>query len=162
MNGRIAYKSSADGISIPASYTAYIAPLSSSKLYNETRASKDSKSSETPYVVMLHAINILSDNGSGISGTCGPRVQECWEFEHPRKDAVLTEQGECPVLSAYLRSHDVQSDVQAFLSRTAITSGQQSSHSTSRTLVSCTDLAGILKQSYTGMLASAYTLNAWH
>ena len=83
----------ADGISIPSSYTAYIAPISSSKLYNETRAGKDPKSSETPYVVMLHAINILSDSGTGISGTCGPRIQECWEFEHPRKDAALTEQG---------------------------------------------------------------------
>lgn len=48
---------------------------------------------ETPYVVMLHAINILSDNGGGISGTCGPQIQECWDFEHPRKDAALTEQG---------------------------------------------------------------------
>lgn len=84
---------SADGISIPASYTAYVAPISSAKLYNETRAGKDPKSSETPYVVMLHAINILSDNGTGISGTCGPKIQECWEFEHPRKDAALTEQG---------------------------------------------------------------------
>ncbi|KAI0635657.1 PRMT5-domain-containing protein [Trametes polyzona] len=82
-----------EGISIPSSYTAYIAPLSSSKLYNETRATKDPKSMETPYVVMLHAINILSDNGGGISGTCGPRIQECWDFEHPRKDAALTEQG---------------------------------------------------------------------
>ncbi|CDO72463.1 hypothetical protein BN946_scf184980.g4 [Trametes cinnabarina] len=82
-----------DGISIPSSYTAYVAPLSSSKLYNETRAMKDSKAMETPYVVMLHAINVLSDNGGGISGTCGPRIQECWEFEHPRKDAALTEQG---------------------------------------------------------------------
>ncbi|KAI0822469.1 PRMT5-domain-containing protein [Trametes gibbosa] len=82
-----------EGISIPSSYTAYIAPLSSSKLFNETRATKDPKSMETPYVVMLHAINILSDNGGGISGTCGPRIQECWEFEHPRKDAALTEQG---------------------------------------------------------------------
>ncbi|KAI9061047.1 PRMT5-domain-containing protein [Trametes sanguinea] len=82
-----------DGISIPSSYTAYVAPLSSSKLYNETRAMKDPKAMETPYVVMLHAINILSDNGGGISGTCGPRIQECWEFEHPRKDAALTEQG---------------------------------------------------------------------
>ncbi|TBU32510.1 PRMT5-domain-containing protein [Dichomitus squalens] len=93
-----------DGISIPSSYTAYIAPLSSSKLYNETRASKDPKSSETPYVVMLHAINILSDNGTGISGTCGPRIQECWEFEHPRKDAALTEQG-LPLTN----SHNVRS-----------------------------------------------------
>ncbi|KAH9850257.1 PRMT5-domain-containing protein [Lenzites betulinus] len=82
-----------EGISIPSSYTAYVAPLSSSKLFNETRATKDPKSVETPYVVMLHAINILSDNGGGISGTCGPRIQECWDFEHPRKDAALTEQG---------------------------------------------------------------------
>ena len=44
-------------------------------------------------MVMLHAINILSDNGTGISGTCGPRIQECWEFEHPRKEIVVDERG---------------------------------------------------------------------
>ena len=76
-----------------------MAPLSSSKLYNEARASKDTKSSETPYVVMLHAINLLSDNGPGISGTCGPRVQECWEFEHPRKDAAVTDQGKANAIN---------------------------------------------------------------
>lgn len=83
----------ADGISIPASYTAYLAPLSSSKLYNETRESKQEKAIETPYVVMFQAVNILSGDGGGIRGVCGPRVQECWEFEHPRRDAVLNEQG---------------------------------------------------------------------
>ncbi len=83
----------ADGISIPASYTAYLAPLSSSKLYNETRESKQAKAVETPYVVMFQAVNILSGDGGGIRGVCGPRVQECWEFEHPRRDAVLNEQG---------------------------------------------------------------------
>ncbi|KAH9945240.1 PRMT5-domain-containing protein [Epithele typhae] len=94
-----------DGISIPASYTAYLAPLSSSKLFNETKASKDTqKGAETPYVVMLHAINILSDSGAGISGSCGPRIQECWEFEHPRRDAVVTEQG-LPLTN----SHNVRS-----------------------------------------------------
>lgn len=85
-----------DGISIPASYTAYLAPLSSSKLYNETRVTKDEKEVETPYVVMFQAVNILSGDGGGIRGVCGPRVQECWEFEHPRRDAVLNEQGELP------------------------------------------------------------------
>ena len=30
-----------DGISIPCEYTSYLAPLQSSKLYNEVRASKD-------------------------------------------------------------------------------------------------------------------------
>ncbi|KAH9912809.1 PRMT5-domain-containing protein [Fomitopsis serialis] len=93
-----------EGISIPASYTAHIAPLSSSKLFNETRATKDVKAAETPYVVMFQAINILSGNGGGLSGNCGPKVQECWEFEHPRKDAVLNEQGLPPTNSHNARS----------------------------------------------------------
>ncbi|KAJ7593057.1 PRMT5-domain-containing protein [Mycena floridula] len=86
----------ADGISIPSSYTAHLAPLSSSKLYNEARASKDPKSMETPYVVMFQAVNVLSgerDPSTGFSGNCGPQIQECWEFEHPRKDVVLDEAG---------------------------------------------------------------------
>ncbi|KAJ3856112.1 shk1 kinase-binding protein 1 [Lentinula lateritia] len=48
------------GISIPSSYTAHLAPLSSSKLYNEARAIKAEKSLETPYVVMFQAVNLLS------------------------------------------------------------------------------------------------------
>ncbi|KAI0956054.1 hypothetical protein AcV7_006562 [Taiwanofungus camphoratus] len=94
----------ADGISIPASYTAHIAPLSSSRLFNETRTSKDVKAMETPYVVMFQAINILSGNGGGLSGNCGPKVQECWEFEHPRRDAVLDERGLPPTNSHNARS----------------------------------------------------------
>ena len=84
----------ANGISIPASYTAYLAPLSSSKLYNEVRAGKDDKASETPYVVMFQAVNILSGGqGADHAGRCGPQIQECWEFEHPRRDVVLDERG---------------------------------------------------------------------
>ncbi|EFI27922.1 shk1 kinase-binding protein 1 [Coprinopsis cinerea okayama7 len=49
-----------DGISIPSSYTAHLAPLSSSKLYNEARSGNSEKSLETPYVVMFQAVNILS------------------------------------------------------------------------------------------------------
>ena len=30
-----------DGVSIPCEYTSYLAPLQSSKLYNEVRATKD-------------------------------------------------------------------------------------------------------------------------
>ncbi|KAG5647401.1 hypothetical protein DXG03_000472 [Asterophora parasitica] len=82
-----------DGISIPSSYTAHLAPLSSSKLFNEARASKDLKSLETPYVVMFQAVNILSAEGGGLSGKCGPQIQECWEFEHPRRDPVLNARG---------------------------------------------------------------------
>ena len=81
------------GISIPSSYTAHLAPLSSSKLYNEARLTKDEKSLETPYVVMFQAVNILSGTKAYSDGRCGPQIQECWEFEHPRRDAVLNSQG---------------------------------------------------------------------
>ncbi|KAF8639417.1 hypothetical protein AX17_001507 [Amanita inopinata Kibby_2008] len=82
-----------NGISIPSSYTAHLAPLSSSKLYNEARTSKDEKSLETPYVVMFQAVNILSGDGGGPRGQCGPQIQDCWEFEHPRRDTVLDSRG---------------------------------------------------------------------
>ncbi|KAJ7227136.1 PRMT5-domain-containing protein [Mycena pura] len=93
-----------DGLSIPSSYTAHLAPLSSSKLFNEARAGKDEKCLETPYVVMFRAVNLLSGDGGGTNGRCGPQVQECWEFEHPRRDAVLDERG-LPLTN----SHNVRS-----------------------------------------------------
>ncbi|KAF8656778.1 hypothetical protein AX16_002330 [Volvariella volvacea WC 439] len=93
-----------NGISIPSSYTAHLAPLSSSKLYNEARAGKDEKSLETPYVVMFQAVNVLSGDGGGVQGRCGPQIQACWEFEHPRKDVVLDSRG-LPLTN----SHNVRS-----------------------------------------------------
>lgn len=96
------------GISIPCSYTAHLAPLSSAKLYNEARSGATASGSpaglETPYVVMLQAVNILSGDGPGVSGACGPRIQECWSFEHPRKDALLDERG-----LPFSNSHNVRS-----------------------------------------------------
>jgi type II protein arginine methyltransferase len=84
---------SANGISIPSSYTAHLAPLSSSKLYNEARVGKDTKSLETPYVVMFQAVNILSGDAVQNGRRCGPQVQECWEFEHPRRDDIVDARG---------------------------------------------------------------------
>ncbi|KAI9512048.1 PRMT5-domain-containing protein [Russula earlei] len=98
-----------NGISIPSSYSAYLAPLSSSKLYNEVRAGKDDKASETPYVVMFQAVNLLSGHGGDDGGRCGPQVQECWEFEHPRRDVVLDERG-LPVTN----SHNIRSATLTF------------------------------------------------
>lgn len=89
----LAHQCLADGISIPSSYTAHLAPLSSAKLYNEARAGRDAKSLETPYVVMFQAVNILSGDDNSFLGRCGPQIQECWEFEHPRKDVVLDNRG---------------------------------------------------------------------
>lgn len=83
----------AEGISIPSSYTAHLAPLSSSKLYNEARSGNSEKTLETPYVVMFQAVNILSGTKSSADGRCGPQIQECWEFEHPRREAILDTRG---------------------------------------------------------------------
>lgn len=84
----------ADGISIPSSYTAHIAPLSSTKLFNEVGGHEDLKKSETPYVVMFNAVNILS--GDGGDGNTGSRIQECWGFVHPAKHVILNERGKIP------------------------------------------------------------------
>lgn len=93
----------ADGISIPASYTAHLAPLASNKLYSGVRnqALKKYKTEEmvfeTPYVVMFQQVNLLSGNfdpnTAGAGSKAGPRIQECWSFEHPRRDMVTDESG---------------------------------------------------------------------
>jgi type II protein arginine methyltransferase len=49
-------------------------------------------------VVMFQAVNILSGDGGGLSGKCGAQIQECWEFEHPRKNPVLDARGEVSML----------------------------------------------------------------
>ncbi|BFZ13310.1 hypothetical protein BsWGS_16351 [Bradybaena similaris] len=72
-----------DGISIPERYTSYLAPLMSSKLYNEVRGSKLEKGKspdsvfEMPYVVRLHNIATLAD------------PQEVFTFVHPNRDEVI-------------------------------------------------------------------------
>ena len=56
-----------DGISIPASYTAHLTPIAAPKLHADiaARSSSDPSASETPYVVMLHAVDYLSTSLSG-------------------------------------------------------------------------------------------------
>lgn len=67
-----------DGICIPCSYTSYIAPVQSSKLYNEVRQCKDRDKHalahfETPYVVHLQ-------NKYDIG-----KPQSLFKFSHPNK-----------------------------------------------------------------------------
>ncbi|KAL7423781.1 hypothetical protein Q5752_001365 [Cryptotrichosporon argae] len=82
------------GISIPTSYTAYLAPVSSSKLHAEATApSRPAGAAETPYVVMMQQANLLSGDGGGVAGRCGDRVQMCWTFEHPRRDLIVDAAG---------------------------------------------------------------------
>lgn len=65
-----------DGVSIPCSYTSFLAPLSSSKLYNEVRSCRERDKDpechfETPYVVRLHNFHQLAD------------PKPCFTFIHP-------------------------------------------------------------------------------
>ncbi|XP_078041108.1 protein arginine N-methyltransferase 5 [Augochlora pura] len=71
-----------DGISIPSSYTSYIAPVQSSKLYNEVRYCKDKDKHflahfETSYVVHLQ-------NKYDIA-----KPQALFTFKHPNKSDVI-------------------------------------------------------------------------
>jgi len=94
----------ANGLSIPLSYTAYLGPLSSAKLYQEARVKNDSTCMETPYVVMFEAVNILSGDGSGPDGRTGSQVQPCWTFVHPRKDPEMDLREPCATDSHNARS----------------------------------------------------------
>eukprot|EP00469_Lotharella_globosa_P013711 CAMPEP_0167772854 /NCGR_PEP_ID=MMETSP0111_2-20121227/1085_1 /TAXON_ID=91324 /ORGANISM="Lotharella globosa, Strain CCCM811" /LENGTH=439 /DNA_ID=CAMNT_0007662405 /DNA_START=378 /DNA_END=1697 /DNA_ORIENTATION=+ len=59
------------GISIPASSTSFIQPVSCQKVWSELKATGHLKSFETPYVVLLHrAFNISA-------------VERCFHFVHP-------------------------------------------------------------------------------
>ncbi|KAJ3154552.1 hypothetical protein HDU86_004681 [Geranomyces michiganensis] len=60
-----------DGISIPESYTAFISPMSSTKLHGEVTSYKDLEHVETPYVVKFRAVHELAD------------PQAVWTFSHP-------------------------------------------------------------------------------
>ncbi|WVR05771.1 hypothetical protein IAU60_002796 [Kwoniella sp. DSM 27419] len=89
------------GVSIPISYTAHVAPISSSKLFQDVhQSSRPAGATETPYVVMMSQVNLISGDGGGSSGRCGERVQQCWQFEHPRKDLIL-DQSDTPLTNTH-------------------------------------------------------------
>ncbi|KAK8387035.1 hypothetical protein O3P69_018003 [Scylla paramamosain] len=71
-----------DGISIPSSYTSYLSPLQSPKLYNEIRNCREKDKHflahfETPYVVYLHNKKELAPS------------QPLFTFSHPNKAKVI-------------------------------------------------------------------------
>ncbi|RUS14777.1 arginine N-methyltransferase 5, partial [Jimgerdemannia flammicorona] len=98
----------AGGISIPASYTAYVTPLSSSKLHSEVAAYKDLAHFETPYVVMFQSVAELAD------------PQPLWRFDHPNCREVPDDPDEASmVLSSNL--HNVRHTHVTFDSAHAMT-----------------------------------------
>lgn len=82
------------GISIPASYTAYLTPIAAPKLHADilARTMTDKEAPNTPYVVMLHAIDYLSTTSrpsttssatdSSAIPTPVPNVLPVWSFSH--------------------------------------------------------------------------------
>ncbi|KAL3439227.1 PRMT5 arginine-N-methyltransferase-domain-containing protein [Aspergillus tetrazonus] len=90
------------GISIPASYTAHLTPISAPKLHADVtnQSITNPAAPQTPYVVMLHAIDYLSTNQSDASAgnparssvatvpyePTTPFVQTAWSFSHPNRD----------------------------------------------------------------------------
>lgn len=73
LDGAQAFLKEGTGISIPYEYTSYVAPISSSKLWNEVHSYKDLKHMETAYVVKLHNFCQLAP------------AQPCFTFAHPNR-----------------------------------------------------------------------------
>ncbi|GKZ65254.1 methyltransferase protein [Aspergillus niger] len=119
------------GISIPASYTAHLTPIAAPKLHADVmnQSISNPAAPETPYVVMLHAIDFLSTNqpsaaalmnsshggakysardsistlpGSGEAPI--PFVQTTWSFEHPNQHIPP----QLPTTSTISNSHNVR------------------------------------------------------
>lgn len=65
-----------NGISIPASYTSFLAPISSSKLYGEVMRYDDLEHLETPYVVKFRQTYDIAP------------PQSTWTFQHPHNDIM--------------------------------------------------------------------------
>lgn len=74
------------GISIPSSYTAHLTPILAPRLYAEIshRAISDDTATETPYVVLLNAIDFLAS-----SVPDHPCIQRAWGFTHPLLQSTL-------------------------------------------------------------------------
>ena len=77
------------GLSIPCSYTAFLTPISAPKLHADisSRAPKDSAAPDTPWVVMLQAIDHLSTTNppqppSRSTDEPKANIQPVWSFIH--------------------------------------------------------------------------------
>lgn len=78
-----------DGISIPADYTAFVAPMVSNKLHADVSAFKDLAHFETSYVVMFKAISLLA------------QPKPIWTFEHPNWTDIPMDQGTSTLYAHY-------------------------------------------------------------
>lgn len=113
------------GISIPASYTAHFTPVSAPKLHSDVmnQTVSNPAAPETPYVVMLHAIDFLSTSDSPAAADAGnqnttnrssgsaapiaatefpsPLVQTAWSFSHPNKNIPAQSTSQSTISNAH-------------------------------------------------------------
>ena len=118
----------AHGISIPASYSAHLTPISAPKLHSDimNQSISNPAAPETPYVVMLHAVDFLSttDSSASLEGSNQtatnrsssataqasatefptPFVQTAWSFSHPNRNIP----SQSPSPSTISNSHNVR------------------------------------------------------
>lgn len=110
-----------NGISIPRSYTAFLTPVAAPKLHADilSRTPTDKEAPNTPYVVMLHAVDYLCTTtttsspspDSGVPGTAtttasttavamppNPHILPAWSFHH----------GPIPSTPSPLNSHNTR------------------------------------------------------
>lgn len=116
------------GISIPASYSAHFTPVSAPKLHSDVvhQTVSNPAAPETPYVVMLHAIDFLSttdtpattetskssDGNRASTPSAGfsmtefptPYVQTAWSFSHPNRHIPA----QSPMQSTISNAHNVR------------------------------------------------------
>lgn len=74
------------GISIPESYTAWLSPIATPKIHAHLRtiAPTDANAFETPWVVRLYQLDLISQKVPG-----KPRFQQAWEFVHPVAGSLI-------------------------------------------------------------------------
>lgn len=89
LDGVLPLLNSTHGISIPSSYTAFVTPIAAPKLHADiaARSINDSNAPNTPYVVMLHAIDYLSTTFSTSDPLESdppptPNILPTWVFKH--------------------------------------------------------------------------------
>ncbi|XP_001600397.1 protein arginine N-methyltransferase 5 [Nasonia vitripennis] len=71
-----------DGISIPYSYTSYIAPVQSSKLYNEVKGCRDKDKHSLAHFEMPYVVHFQNKYDIDLP-------QPLFTFNHPNKDAKI-------------------------------------------------------------------------
>lgn len=76
------------GISIPESYTAWLSPISTPRIFTDlsSRVIGDANAFETPWVTRLYQIDFVSQKVPD-----KPRFQQAWEFIHPVQHSLIGE-----------------------------------------------------------------------